>query len=573
MKVGLFKGKTKRTKIFALITLLSVAVIIALNLLFYYFGLQRGIYLDMTPEGLYTLSDEMTEECDKIFDDIDKADADKKIKVTFCSDPDYLMDSELSRLTYFMALKLQNRYPSLFEVETVNVFLNPTAVSKYKTTSLSVIDSDNVIVSYGDRYHISTFDFFWTEGSSGSSYYNGEYRIASIIKTVTAISKPVAYFVTDHGETYYDPENPESEMSQSVATLASLLLERGLDIKLLKLSEVERIPEDCALLIINNPRTDFTYDEDKLNSFSYVSDTEKLDRYLVMKQGAIAVAKDYETKLPVLENFLYEWGFDFSDTIVVDKDSSLADEGNTGTSIVSKYNTDKDSYAYQLYGEYADLTSSPLTVFKNTGSVSCSYQESLSSAEAGTAYASRTYASFLTTSNTAQRYVKDPVTGEITSYVDGAPARYDLAALSIRSEINSVENTYKYSYIFCVNSPDFFSSSLLGEDSFANYQILSAVIEKMSRVEEYASMDLGALSFNSAAGGGKFLIPTTMSDSPETIYSNRYVDDNVENPRIVIKENHAITGSAIAVYTVIIFLVPTAILVVGAVVCVKRRFL
>jgi len=573
MKERLFKGKSKRTKIFTAITLFSVAVIIALNLLLYYFGFQKTIFLDMTPEGLYTLSDAMVEECDEMFGEIKEKDGNKKVTVTFCTDPDYLISSDTARLTYFMALKLQNRYSDIFEVKTVNVYMNPTAVSQYKTTSLSTIKSDNVIVSYGDRYRISSFDYFWVSGTSEADYYNGEYRIASIIKSVTAISRPVAYFVTDHGETYYDPDNPESEMSKSMAAFAGLLGERGLEIKLLNLSSVERVPDDCALLIINNPRFDFTYDESKLNEYSYVADTEKLDRYLVMKQGAIAVAKDYEITLPVFENFLYEWGFEFSDSILVDRESCLEDEENTGTNIIALYDTDENSYGYALYGEYADLTSAPLTVFKNSGSVSCSFKESVSSVEPGTSFASRSYASFLTTSGSAQRYMKDKVTGEITSYVDGMPGAYDLAALSIRSEINSVENVNSYSYVFCVNSPDFFSSDLLGERSFANYDILSAVVENISRVDEHASMDLGALSFNSASGGGKYIIPTTMSEQSETIYSNKYVDNNVENDRIIIKENHGITNTAIYVYTCFIFLIPLAVGIVGIVVSVKRRFL
>ena len=573
MKERLFKGKSKRTKIFTAITLFSVAVIIALNLLLYYFGFQRTIFLDMTPEGLYTLSDAMVDECDEMFGEIKAKGENKKVTVTFCTDPDYLISSSTARLTYFMALKLQNKYPSMVDVETVNVKMNPTAVAKYKTTSLSKINSSDIIVSYGDRYRISSFDYFWVSGTAKSDYYNGEYRIASIIKSVTAISRPVAYFVTDHGETYYDPSNPESDMSKSMAAFADLLGERGLEVKLLNLSSVERIPEDCALLIINNPREDFTYDESKLNELSYVSDTEKLDRYLVMKQGAIAVAKDYERKLPVFENFLYEWGFEFSDSILVDRESSLEDEEKTGTNIIASYDTNEDSYGYALYGEYADLTSAPLTVFKNSGSVGCSFKESISSAEPGTSYASRSYASFLTTSGSAQRYMKDKVTGEITSYVDGVPGKYDLAALSIRSEIDHVANVTSYSYLFCVNSPDFFSSDLLGERSFANYDILSAVVENISRVDEHASMDLGALSFNSASGGGKYIIPTTMSEQSQTIYSNKYVDNNVENDRIIIKENHGISNTAICVYTCFILAIPLAVGVVGIVVSVKRRFL
>ncbi len=575
MKKGLFKAKSRRTKIFTAITLLSVVSIFALNMLLYYFGIQNTLFLDMTPEGLYSLSDAMVEECDEMFDDI-KASGEgsgKKVKVLFCTDEDYLIASEKTRLTYFMALKLQKRYSDTFEVDAENVIINPTAFAKYKTTSLSKINSNHVIVSYGDRYRIVSADYFWATGSSEAQYYNGEYRIASLIKSVTSISKPVAYFLAEKGATYYDPNNKDSEMSRETEVFAALLAERGLEIKPLYLSTVDRVPEDCALLIINNPREDFTYDEDRLDEFSYVTDIEKLDRYLVMKQGAIAVAKDYEISLPIFESFLYEWGFDFSDSIVVDRESSLEDSENTGTNLIAKYDTDEESYGYALYGEYATLSSAPLMVFSNSGSVGCSFKESLSAQESGAGFASRNYAPFLTTSDSAQRYMKNKDTGEITSYIDGPMGKYDLAAVTVRREIDSISAVYSYSYLFCANSADFFSSSLLGEVSFANYDIISAVVENISRVDEHASMDLGALSFNSASSAGKFIIPTTMSEEDQIIYSNKYVDNDVKKPRIIIKETNGISKAAIGVYTVVIMIVPTAVGILGAVILIKRRFL
>lgn len=573
MKASLFKGKSQRTKLFTVITIASIVVVLVLNLLLTYFGQQKTMFFDMTPEGLYSLSDAMVEECDAISDKIISYGTDKKVKITFCTDPDYLVSSSKARLVYFMALKMHNKYSDSIEVETVNVRLNPTAVAQYKTTSLSEITSANVIVSYGDRYRVASIDSFWVSGNNDGSYYNGEYRIATLIRSVTAISQPKAYFVTDHGETYYDPADPESKMSKSMAAFADLLADRGLEIKTLKLSAVERIPEDCALLIINNPRTDFSYDKDRLDEFFYVSDTEKIDRYLVMKQGAVMVAKDYRTTLPVFENFLYEWGFKFSDSVVVDKEASLMDENNTATNIIAQYDKSTDSYGYALYGQYADLSSAPLTVFSDTGSVECSFVESLSTGEPGTGYASKQYTPYLTTSSSAQRYLRDEVTGEITTILDGGAKQYHLAALTVRSEIDPIANEKTYSYLFCVNSSSFLSNGLLAEDSYANYDILSAAISNISRVDEHASMDLGALSGNSASGGGKLITSTSMSTQDTTLYSNKYKDGDPAKGLIVIKENHGITNTAIIVYTVVAAAIPLAIAVVGIIVCAKRKYL
>ena len=578
MKTGLFKGKSRRTKTFAAITSLLIVLFIGLNFLLTYFGLQKTIFLDMTPEGLYTLSDVMVEECDKMFAEISEKGDKQKVEVVFCTDPDYLVSSETSRLNYFMALKLEEKYPDNFNVKTVNVKNNPTAVAKYKTTSLSDIGAGNIIVSYGDRYRISTNDKFWVEGSNKEQFYNGEYRLATLIKSVTAIGQPSAYFVVGHGETYYDPDHPETEMSLSMAAFADLIKNRGLTIKLLDLSAVDRVPDDCALLIINNPTKDFTYDETQLNSFNYVSETEKLDRYLVMKQGAIMVARDYDERrrepLTVFDNFLHEWGFDFSDSVVVDNDSSLdvEDENKKGTNIIALYDTDSESYGYALYGEYADLSSAPLTVIPDAGSVDCSFGESTAQNEPGTGYASRVYTPFLTSSHTAQKFMKDE-NGIITKEFDGLPGTQDLAALCVRREVDPIANESIHSYIFCVNTPNFFSNELIGEASYANFDIVSAVIDNISRIDEHASMDLGGLSHNSKSSGGKQVIPMAMSKEDVTLYSNKYKNDDSDKGRLVLKENHGISTTEIVIYSVIAGIIPLATLVVGAAVCVKRRYL
>ncbi len=563
MNLNLLKGKSKRTKLFTLITVLLIVFCIGVNFLLSYFGLKNSIYFDMTPEGFYTLSKTMKKECDSFFEKLEQKNSDKKIKVIFCTDPDYLEASRYARMPYFMALKMQSRYPDLFEVETVNAALNPTAVSQYKTTSLSKITASDIIVSYGDRYRVSSMNAFWAQGNSEDYYYNGEYRIVSLIQSVTAINMPVAYFITDHGESYYDTDNPESDMSLSTAVLFDLLTDAGLAVKHFKLSEAEAIPDDCALLIINNPRTDFTYDESKLNQFSYISDTEKIDRYLVKKQGAVAVALDYQisAQLPVLNTFLNEWGLKFSDSVLVDKESSLDGGAEGGTDLIANYSQDKDSYAYQIYGEFSDLSSAPITVIPNSGSIETSYKETVGDYEPGTVNVTRRYVSLLSTSDSATRHHKDAVTGEV--FLDGEEGKYDIAALAIRNEVDIKDNVSVNSYIFCVNSPEFFSNSILGEASYANYEIVSAVIDNISRVDDFATSELGGSSQNSSSIGGKRSITMTMKEYDHTLYYNN----------AVFKENNGLSVASKVIITVLVSAIPLSMAIVGAVVIIKRKYL
>lgn len=574
MNLNLFKGNTKRTKIFTLITVISIVLLLALNFLLTYFGAKNTLFFDLTKEGLYTVSDTMEKECDEIFSELKKT-GDEKVRITFCTDPDYLMQAQTTRLSYILALKLSNMYPDSIELKAVNVTMNPTAVAEYKATSLSEIAPSDIIVSYGGRYRIMPASRFWVNGTEKTVYFNGEYRFASLIKSVTAISKPSAYFITGHGEKYYDESAPDSAMSLELYEFYNLLESRGLDVKTLDLSTVERVPDDCALLILNNPTSDFEYDPDRLDELSYVTDLEKIDRYLVMKQGALMFAKDYSVSLPNLENFLSGWGFSFGDTLVKDEENSLEDEDGTNTVLITKYDSDPESYGYAIYGEYADLSSAPVTVIENAGSISSSFpRESLGTVtEQGGSDTTRNYVSFLTTHDTGRPFGKNSIDGEYTSPA-GDYGTYDLAALSVRSELNTETGEHVFSYVFCVNSPDFFSGKYLSSSSsYANYDIVSALVDNISRIDEHASIDLGGTSLNSLSGGGKKLIASSMSETGGKIYSNKYVNNDKSQGLVLLKNAAGISSAEITFFSILIFAIPLLVAVAGVVVTVKRRFL
>ena len=553
----ILKANSKRTRIFTLITVAMIVVLFGLNLLLSIFGLNKSVYIDMTPEGLYSVTDKMAEECSFI----DELDDGKKVKILFCNDPDSLTDSTVTRLTYFMSLKLEKMFDNL-EVETVNVNFNPTAVSKYKPTSLSEIKTTDVIVSYGDRYRIASAESFWATGDESTYFYNGEYKLATLMKSVTLSNdkNPTAYFVTGHGETVYDASKPESEGTLKSEQLKNLLLDRGFKIKLINLSELgegEEIPVDCALLILNNPTKDFVVDEDKLNSFSYISEIEHIDRYLTKNQGALMVAKDPAVSLPVLEDFLSEWGFSLSNSTVKvpkdESDSAVSSENMTDV-IRAEYIKDTESYAYAVYGAFSTLSSAPKTVFSGAGYIECSYGENDSVTEAGSFDISKVYSSFLTTPSVAIPYSAD-------GQVMGTQKSYDVAAVTTRAVFDNITTEYTFSYVFCANDGDFFSNELLGNSAYANFEIMSALVNNMSRVDIYASSDLGGDSLNLENYGGKQLVSTTLSSA------NGY--EFIHGESIF---HSGITTTSKVLITVFVALIPLATLVMGVVTFAKRKY-
>ena len=176
MKKSLFKGKSTRTKIYTVISIVGIVLLLGLNLLLTYVGGNNLLMMDLTYEGFYTLSDKMLETCHELFDQ-KEGEAKKEITVPFCADPDYLTANDPMRATYFMALSMQKKFDNV-KVKTVNVGVDPMAVAMYKTTSRDSISSNDVIFSYGGKYRIVDASTFWTKDNFS---YNGEYRVASIL--------------------------------------------------------------------------------------------------------------------------------------------------------------------------------------------------------------------------------------------------------------------------------------------------------------------------------------------------------------------------------------------------------
>ena len=551
----ILKGKSKRTVIFTVITIVSIAVLLASNVLLSYFGGLNNFYIDLTERGIYTMTDKMADEC-AFVDELGETDGDKCVKITFCTDPDYLTESDLTRATYFMALNMQKEFDNV-EVETVNVYANPGALSRYKTTSLTTFVASDIIISYGDRYRIISADAFWL---SNYTLYNGEYVMASLIKSVTAIEQPVAYFVTGHGETVFDVNNPESAESLEAAALYDLLRAQGMRVELLDLSKVNGVPKDCAALIINDPTSDFEIDSDKLNSMSYMTDIEKIEKYLVNDQGALLVARDYERSFKNLDAFLKSWGFEFGSSVVTDKEEYIV---GAQTDLITVYNKNEGSVANAIYKEFASILTAPKAIVTNTGYITTSFARDGYQTEAGAGHVSRQYSSFLTSSDGASAYFKDNA-GAITNSVDNI-GMMDLAGLTARQSLNEDTAETTYSFVFCAASADFFSNALLSNASYANYDVVSALVNTVSRTDIYASTDLGGSSYNSSSVGGKQIFEDTMESEDWQVM-------DINNMK-AIGTKQGLSESAKIIYTVLFMVAPLVALGLGVFVCIRRKFL
>ena len=118
MKLNSIFGQSKRTKLFTVLTAVIITALVLLNFLFYSLSVDNNIFIDTTYEDLYTLSDAMKDECKTIFSSLRQNGEEKKVRFTFCTDPDYIMNSDDLRATYVMAVRLRNAYPDQVEIKT-----------------------------------------------------------------------------------------------------------------------------------------------------------------------------------------------------------------------------------------------------------------------------------------------------------------------------------------------------------------------------------------------------------------------------------------------------------------------
>ena len=309
----------------AALTALIIAGIIIVNVIFSALAGKFLWYTDLTPELLFTLSDDCItllrdgdpeypdalspiEKLDEIraekrAEDSNFKDEDLMIDIIFCDDPDvWKYSNDLQRYVYDTALQLQAEFPDHIRVKNVNIVWNPTAVSQY-----GAVNKTTVIVECGSEFRTRSLgNFYLTDSGAEEPWaYNGEKTFASLILSVTRAEAPIACLTTNHGET----------VSANMPLVQTLIM-AGYKIHFLDLSQDE-IPEDCRLMVVFNPQEDFMV-SDGINK---VDEIERLEKFLDGTNALMVFMSPTQRKAngdiqanPPLENFedyLEEWGIEY----------------------------------------------------------------------------------------------------------------------------------------------------------------------------------------------------------------------------------------------------------------------
>lgn len=423
--------KLKYGSIALALTLVTVAAVILVNVIFSSLAYKNNWYIDMSKSGVYELSDAGRAMLDDITADIN---------IRFCRPFDELEQNGMSQMILSLVREMAANYDNI-TYDYIDIIKDPTSVVKYKTTTGDTIDESYVIVESGKNFRkFKNTSLFVTDEDGNYVGFNGEYKLISAMVQITQTETPIAYFTTTHGESI------SGEM-------VSLFVDAGFEVLPIDLTTQE-IEEGARVVVISNPIYDFEGISEATKGRK--SEIEKIDDFLD-SFGNIMVFVDPDTgELPELFDFLGEWGIVFEEAVLKDPENSL-DTGHYA--LVGEYSVEEGDGA-SLIKSITSLKTPPKTVISYARPLKLLWSEKNNRATSTVIY----------TSDKAEKYVD----GEKTE-----TGRYPLVAVSF--ERRYVDNTPHYSYVYACGSKYLTDSDYIGQKAYGNSDVVFAMMRQMGR--------------------------------------------------------------------------------------------
>lgn len=233
----MMKGQKKRSLFvrggwqMALCAVLVLALV-GINCLFGALG--SGTRLDMTANGVYTLSETTRALLNGLEQEVE----------VLCVAQDGSADTRLDEIL--------TRYDSASE----NVHVRTITAAESLYYSSAELSAGSIVVTNGEYDAILDYSSLYLAEYEQTGYYqtlvaydiDAENQINAAIAGITA-DLPIAYMLAGQAETALDNG------------MASLLSAEGYHVKNLYLSELSAIPEDCGMILINVPQEDISRKE------------------------------------------------------------------------------------------------------------------------------------------------------------------------------------------------------------------------------------------------------------------------------------------------------------------------
>lgn len=259
------------------VTAIVLAIIVVINLIIGQLP-SKLLNWDLSETGLFSVSDTSKE----LLNNLDKDVTIEVVAETGSVD---------SRIEKFISI--YGDLSSHLKVSYVDPILHPEILTQYGISANSVVvscaDTDkNQVISFSDII-VSQQNYY---GYSSESEFDAEGQLTSAVSAVTSESSKKIYLLRGHGE---------SAISQE---LGELLTKNSMTTSNLNLLETASVPDDCDLLIINNPTSDLGADEyTELHNYLYqggnvlllrgVTDTDLTNFNELMEDYGLTMVNSY----------------------------------------------------------------------------------------------------------------------------------------------------------------------------------------------------------------------------------------------------------------------------------------
>lgn len=443
--------KRRRLKYGSLAVALTVAVIalvVIVNAIFTSLAYRFFWYVDMTEAQIYEVSQSSIDLLDGY-----RGTDEFEITITFCMPRDQLDSQEASKMVHNLAMRYEREF-DFITVEYIDIINNPNALKKYYNMSITNAKTTSVIISSENDARLYNIESFFTfDSDTGNVFaFNGEYKITAGILQLAG-DKPIAYFVKGHGE----------EIEGSV--MKTLFEDAGYEVRTIDLTQ--ETPDDAAkVMVINNPKYDFSGSRDTAEDESQYKGNEikKLDAFLDNFGGLMVFMDAGSQEMPVLSEFLEEWGIAFENKIVRDYNNAL---DVNGYEISATYATEGNGAA--LTKSLRELENPPKAIVNNARPISILFEEKYMSANGSTRYVSP-----VLTSASDRSAVAIPITGG-----DPVKGLYNLMTVSIESQY--IDNESHNSYVLAAGTSSFADDKYIGRSAYANRDIIFNVMKQFGK--------------------------------------------------------------------------------------------
>ncbi|MGI6578039.1 MAG: Gldg family protein [Eubacteriales bacterium] len=287
--------KLKYGTLTVIFTAMFIAAAVILNVFVSYATDRFGLRIDLTDERIYEISDETKRFLQN--------DLQEDIQITILSSESVYIDNASFSPIREVILRYIALSDGKISIRYIDPYVNPEIVDQY--SDLGTPNYRDIVVESGKRYKVlNPADLYAirTNYETQEQYITGlqaEQKLSSAIMYCVIDELPVALRVQGHSET-------------NLPQLNSLLVSGNYKVDTINLS-IDDIPDECSMLIIAAPRTDFTAEE-----------IEKLDAYFERNGNAIVLYDLNVPTLPVFERFMEDWGIKYEQVLVGDEKQSIS---------------------------------------------------------------------------------------------------------------------------------------------------------------------------------------------------------------------------------------------------------